>query len=192
MQQQLTTETKPTYAELEAKVLKLETELSCLRRFIYGQKRERFVPAQQEDQLTFLITQEKERQVETEQISYVRTKPGKKRKHPGRLSLPESLPRKEIIIALNEIFRVLRKGGLAYINLLSVEDYGFGKGTEHEKGEFSGDYHGKEMHTYLEDQEADDLFNNWKILFKQKRTAKTWVHERYMPDVNLDYILKKI
>ena len=103
MQQQLSTETEPTYDELKAKVLKLEAEVSCLRRFIFGQKRERFVPAQQEDQLTFLVTQkEQAKPLETEQINYTRTKPGKKRKHPGRLSLPESLPRKEIILEPDE------------------------------------------------------------------------------------------
>ena len=101
--QQQATQTKPTYAELEAKVLKLETELVYFRRLIFGQKRERFVPAQQEDQLSFLIsTDEKERPVETEYISYSRTKPSKKRKHPGRSSLPESLPRKEIILEPEE------------------------------------------------------------------------------------------
>jgi transposase len=101
--QQQATQTKPTYAELEAKVLKLETELVYFRRLIFGQKRERFVPVQQEDQLSFLIsTDEKERPVETEYISYSRTKPSKKRKHPGRSSLPESLPRKEIILEPEE------------------------------------------------------------------------------------------
>ena len=36
---------KPTYAELEAEVLRLHEELANLRRLIFGQKRERFVPA---------------------------------------------------------------------------------------------------------------------------------------------------
>jgi len=36
---------KPTYAELETEVLRLREELANLRRLIFGQKRERFVPA---------------------------------------------------------------------------------------------------------------------------------------------------
>ena len=41
---QKTTQKKPTYEELEAKVLFLELELDKLRRMIFGQKRELYVP----------------------------------------------------------------------------------------------------------------------------------------------------
>ena len=50
-----TTPNKPTYEELEARVLFLELELNKMRRLIFGQKRERFEPAVNPQQLAIAL-----------------------------------------------------------------------------------------------------------------------------------------
>ena len=74
-----------------------------MRRFIFGSKRERFVPQTHPDQLTFdfwpqvveietVVQEEREKM----RIEYERETP--KKKHPGRMSLPDNLPVREIIL----------------------------------------------------------------------------------------------
>ena len=73
---QITTHSKPTYDQLEAEVLYLRQELDKIRRLIYGQKRERYVPLQQPDQLNFALAEQVSSELppKTERISYVRRK----------------------------------------------------------------------------------------------------------------------
>ena len=91
---------KPTYEELELRVQALEAELAGIRRIIFGQKSERFVPVP-EEQLAFpglppvqpLLT------VSKEQIkSYSRQKRTIKVTPHGRSPLPEHLVRVEEVI----------------------------------------------------------------------------------------------
>ncbi|NJO00839.1 MAG: IS66 family transposase [Bacteroidia bacterium] len=71
---------------LKARVVYLEAELSNLKKWIFGSKTERFVPAEQEAP------------AEKEQISYERKKPRKQeedKQKPQRMPLPAHLPRIE-------------------------------------------------------------------------------------------------
>lgn len=91
---------KPTYDQLEAEVERLRFENNNLKRLIFGQKRERFVSAQNDSQLDFLDTQTDKAapsQPQTKHISYTRKKRGKS-KPPSRGALPAHLPRKDILI----------------------------------------------------------------------------------------------
>ena len=45
---------KPTYDQLEAEIIQLRFENSNLKKVLFGQKRERFVPDVENNQLTFL------------------------------------------------------------------------------------------------------------------------------------------
>lgn len=75
----------------------LKHELAQLKKLIYGYKSERFVPAQDPEQLALGFEGMEpvtESEVETEKISYER----KKKKHPGRTPLPDNIPVEEIII----------------------------------------------------------------------------------------------
>jgi len=93
-------ENKPTYEELEAEVLFLKFELDKLRRLIFGQKRERFVPVVNPEQLDIalddapIITPE----IRTEDIHYTRRQQSKKQTPHGRNPLPADLPRKDIVL----------------------------------------------------------------------------------------------
>lgn len=85
---------------LESKLDSVTSQLEELKRLIFGRKSERFIPASSQEtdavQLSLFESnqQEDEQPVETESISYQRTK----KKHPGRNAIPEHLPVEEIII----------------------------------------------------------------------------------------------
>jgi len=92
-------------AEKDAKIAKLEAELSELKRLIFGYKSERFIPENPPEQLSLELGVEAaqpavEPVVEAEEhISYSRKKPRPKNaNHPGRIPLPDHLPRKTILI----------------------------------------------------------------------------------------------
>jgi transposase len=113
---------------LKADVIYYKYELDKLRRMIFGQKSERFVPGEATDgQLTLgletepLPTQEPEK----ESITYVRTKPQKDEKSiPVRVPLPAHLPRVEEIIEPEEDITGAKKIGE---NITEILEYIPGK-----------------------------------------------------------------
>lgn len=112
-----TTTPQPTYEELFAENAYLKNELAQLRRLIFGQKRERFVPLHQEQQLDFSLAEEQEQVVQNAQaatipITYTRhQKKTPTTKLPSRNPLPAHLRREEIVIAPNEDLSTLKKIG---------------------------------------------------------------------------------
>jgi len=82
-------------------------ELDQLRRMIYGSKRERFISTMDATQMSIefepktveieeAVTEEREKI----RVSYLRNKP--KKKHPGRMKLPDNLPLEETIVEPTE------------------------------------------------------------------------------------------
>ncbi len=88
---------------LESKLAHMQFQIDQMKRMIFGSKRERFIPNQDENQLSLPFDVEPETAPEKEQetISYVRDKK-KRENHPGRLALPAHLPVEEIIIEPKE------------------------------------------------------------------------------------------
>ena len=98
-------DTEKLLAEKDAKIAKLEAELSELKRLIFGYKSERFIPENPPEQLSLELGMEAAKPgapsvVEKEEhISYSRKKStSKNANHPGRIPLPDHLPRKTIVI----------------------------------------------------------------------------------------------
>jgi transposase len=86
-----------------AKILLLQHELAQLKRLIYGSKSERFVGAENPQQLSLpLIEEEHQPTQSTSPAIHVdahsRNKKQEEKKHPVRNAFPESLPREIIII----------------------------------------------------------------------------------------------
>jgi len=106
-----------THHELLAENAYLKNELAQLRRLIFGQKRERFVPLHQEQQLDFSLTEQHEQAVEnapavaTIPISFTRRVKKAAPKLPSRNPLPAHLRREEIVIAPTEDISALKKIG---------------------------------------------------------------------------------
>jgi transposase len=107
------TENQPTYQELLAENIYLKQELALLKRMIFGQKRERFVGLDRENQLLLDLGLEDNppKRVEIEKIEYTRRKTVKPQIPPSRNPLPDHLPRKEIVIEPLEDITNLKKIG---------------------------------------------------------------------------------
>jgi transposase len=110
-----TTTPQPTYDDLLAENAYLKNELAQLRRLIFGQKRERFVPLHQEQQLDFSLAEEQvvpNAQAVAIPISYTRRqRKATTTKLPSRNPLPSHLRREEIVIAPSEDVSTLKKIG---------------------------------------------------------------------------------
>lgn len=110
---QSATENKPTYEELAAEVLFLKFELDKLRRLIFGQKRERFIPVINPEQLNMTLDDQPSSaaEVRTEDIHYTRRQQAKKHTPHGRNPLPADLPRKDIVLQPEADVSKLKKIG---------------------------------------------------------------------------------
>ena len=101
---------KAEYQELlgfKAEVDLLKHQLAELRRMLFGQKRERFIPGDPAQGVLFDFPPEEVPEKQAEEISYTRVKPTKKKKKPLRAELPPHLPRRgEIIEPENGCFRL--------------------------------------------------------------------------------------
>ena len=102
------------------------------------------------------------------------------------------LTKNGIAQAINEINRVLMKGGLCYLNLLSKDDKAFDKNEESKPGEVISKHENEEsVHSYYDDNEPDDYFNNFEILYKEKRIILKGKYFSTGRTCILDYIVKK-
>ena len=109
---EMMTEQKPTYEELELRNQRLRFENNNLKRLIFGQTRERFIPEQNENQASFLTAaSDTSKKPQTEHISYTRQKRTKKKRSPVRQAIPAHIPRKEIIIEPDEDVAGMKKIG---------------------------------------------------------------------------------
>ena len=101
------------------------------------------------------------------------------------------LTKGDIGIAIDEIHRVLQKGGLCYINFLSKED----KWYEEDKissGEIKTKYDDvEEIHSYFGDHEPDKYFDNFEIIYKAKIKILKGKYHNTGRTCILDYIAKK-
>jgi len=95
--------------------------------------------------------------------------------------------------AINEIYRVLMKGGLCYLNFLSKDDKWYDEKEATKSGEVISK-HGneEEVHSYYDDDEPDIFFNNFEILYKEKRHVLKGTYFTTGRTCILDYIIKKI
>ncbi len=97
--------------------------------------------------------------------------------------------------AVDEMIRVLKPGGLCFLNFLSVDSEFYGEGEEINPGEciqIEGDE--KVMHTFFTDEESDSFFENLniEILFKEKRILyKKFEDREVLNDSYIDYIVQK-
>jgi transposase len=103
--QNATPDYKSLYEQSQLRITLLEQQLQQLQKMIFGSRQERFVPAApNHPQLSLDILTEPVTTVPvigTQKISYIRktvTEASKPLQHPGRMKLPESLRRKQIII----------------------------------------------------------------------------------------------
>ena len=115
-------------AAKDVQIESFRAELNVLKKMIFGSKHERFIPSLQNDpQLSLDIKGEATASVKlisTKQISYTKanvTIEQKPLQHPGRMKLPESLRREEIIIEPAEDTTDCKKMGEEITEVLEYE-----------------------------------------------------------------------
>ncbi|UCC18478.1 MAG: class I SAM-dependent methyltransferase [Promethearchaeota archaeon] len=103
------------------------------------------------------------------------------------------LSKNETAQAINEIHRVLKQGGLCYLNFLSKYDQGYNEKKESKPGEVIDKYENEEyLHSYYDDDELDGYFQNFEILYKEKRYILKGKYFNTGRTCILDYIVKKL
>ena len=101
------------------------------------------------------------------------------------------LTKQETKQALKEFWRVVKLGGLVYVNLLSKEDFLYGRGILQRPGEFlQTEGEGKVIHTFFSEEEADSLFSAKKVVYKQKRIVERYAGKEKINQAFFDYIVK--
>jgi transposase len=118
---------KSLYEQSQLRIVALEQQLQQLQKMIYGSRHERFVPAMaNHPQLSLDIQAETiaSRTASHQQVSYTRTISKIEQpplQHPGRMKLPESLRREEIIIEPAEDITACKKMGEEITEVLEYE-----------------------------------------------------------------------
>lgn len=118
---------KSLYEQSQLRVIALEQQLQQLQKMIFGSRQERFVPVlANHPQLSLGIEPETiaSRSTSRQQISYTRTISkieAPPLPHPGRMKLPESLRREEIIIEPTEEVATCQKMGEEITEVLEYQ-----------------------------------------------------------------------
>jgi SAM-dependent methyltransferase len=103
------------------------------------------------------------------------------------------LSKKESGIAINEMCRVLKEGGLMYLNFLSADDKWYNKSEESKPGEIitkEGDE--LYLHSYDDDDEPDKYFEKFEIIHKEKTHIQIGNYYNTGRTCILEYIIKKV
>ncbi len=88
------------------------------------------------------------------------------------------LSREDTALAVAEMYRVLKPGGLCFLGVISTDTWPRSLfGEERAPGEFYGEEGGSTnvLHSMFDDSRADALVSVWEVLVKEK-------HVRYLPD----------
>ncbi|MCK4258007.1 MAG: class I SAM-dependent methyltransferase [Halanaerobiales bacterium] len=102
------------------------------------------------------------------------------------------LSKVDIAKAISEIKRVLRPGGLCFVNFLSTNDFRYGDGEKVGEGEYLHIEGGcPALHTYYEVDEAEFLFDDMEILFKENRVLERIFNDEKIRQGYIDYIAQK-
>jgi SAM-dependent methyltransferase len=102
------------------------------------------------------------------------------------------LTKKDTPVAIDEMHRVLKKGGLCYLNLLSVDDKWYKEGEEINPGEVitrEGDE--EYFHSYHEDNGPDSYFDEFEIIYKEKIHIPIGKYYNTERTCILEYITRK-
>jgi len=108
------------------------------------------------------------------------------------------LTKKDTARAVGEMYRVLKKGGLCFLGVISMDTWPKSiMGEEKEAGEFWGQEHGElTAHSLFTDDESDQLVSAWEIVgkekiakymrgFAEKTSLEDWMS--FYPEVQNDY-----
>lgn len=98
----------------------------------------------------------------------------------------------EIGKAMNEMKRVLKPGGLLFVNFASVNDFRYGQDERAGEGEFLHLEGGElVLHSYYDIDEADKYFDGMEIIHKENRALDRIFEGEKIRQGYIDYIARK-
>lgn len=104
----------------------------------------------------------------------------------------------DIALAISELRRVMRPGGLLFVNFMSVDDFTYGKGEKVGEGEYlQGKYleleDGQEiLHSYHDFEEPEQYFTGFSVQTKEIRQRHIFRNQDETIHMGfIDYILEK-
>jgi ubiquinone/menaquinone biosynthesis C-methylase UbiE len=98
----------------------------------------------------------------------------------------------DILKAISEIKRVLKPGGICFVNFLSINDQNCGDGEKIGEGEFLQEEDGQNViHTYYDINEAEVHFKGMNILMKENRILERIFEGEKIKQGYIDYIVQK-
>lgn len=97
----------------------------------------------------------------------------------------------DIDLAVREMIRVLKPGGLLFVNFLSTDDFRCGQGPHlgHHQYEQMDDE--PVIHSYYEIDEAEKHFDELEFVLKERRVIERLYEGERIKQGFVDYILKK-
>ncbi|GKX67014.1 class I SAM-dependent methyltransferase [Inconstantimicrobium mannanitabidum] len=102
------------------------------------------------------------------------------------------MTKEDITKAVNEIKRVLKPGGICFVNFLTLEDGDYGVGEKVGEGEYLQDEGGeKVIHTYYSAEEAESHFEDMYILYKENRVLERIYEGERIQQGYIDFIVQK-
>jgi len=100
--------------------------------------------------------------------------------------------KKDVEKSVIEMKRVLKDNGLMFINFLSTKDFRFGLGPDAGYHEYEQEDDGiPVIHSYYEPNEAEKLFKDMQILYKEERVLERIFEGERIRQGFIDYILIK-
>lgn len=103
------------------------------------------------------------------------------------------MSKEDIRKSIQEIRRVLKTGGMAFINFASINDDRATVGKKVGDGEYLQDEHmGKDiLHSYFDENEAEDYFDGFRIFYKENRIKNIFRDDMKITRGYIDYIIVK-
>lgn len=103
------------------------------------------------------------------------------------------MSKKEIGEVVKDIYRVLPKGGLAFVNFPTVNDWRAKIGEKIGEGEYLQEEHGEKiLHSYFEVDESEKYFDGFNVIYKENRIRNGFRRDGVRITRGfVDYILEK-
>jgi ubiquinone/menaquinone biosynthesis C-methylase UbiE len=104
------------------------------------------------------------------------------------------MSKEEIDLVIKEIYRVLPKGGLAFVNFPSTNDFRSTMGEKVGDGEYLQEERGEKiLHSYFGENEAEEFFDGFKVIYKEKRVRDGYARKDVKITLGfIDYIIEKL
>lgn len=99
--------------------------------------------------------------------------------------------KKDIDVAVSEMKRVLKPGGMMFINFLSIDDFRCGEGPHLGNHQYEQMDDEPVIHSYFEYDEAEKYFEGMTFVLKERRILERMYEGERIKQGFIDYIVRK-